>query len=177
MRCAPQNPPVSVLTKGFCDGATNFGPDKRVLRFGCAPQNPPVSVLIKGFCDGLVERGCAPRPTNFGPESALRCQDSCCTNPPLPLQAIPLPPAGNVKKRMACRAGSKDHSGPVGGKGGTVARSAGCCHEIETPAGECLRRITITRQSASYFLLAKFAKCGIVTMSTGSLSSLPRPGL
>ena len=140
MRCAPQNPPVSVLTKGFCDGATNFGPDKRVLRFGCAPQNPPVSVLIKGFCDGLVERGCAPRPTNFGPESALRCQDSCCTNPPLPLQAIPLPPAGNVKKRMACRAGSKDHSGttlPVGGKGGTVARSAGCCHEIETPAGEC----------------------------------------
>ena len=180
MRCAPQNPPVSVLTKGFCDGATNFGPDKRVLRFGCAPQNPPVSVLIKGFCDGLVERGCAPRPTNFGPESALRCQDSCCTNPPLPLQAIPLPPAGNVEKRMACRAGSKDHSGttlPVGGKGGTVARSAGCCHEIETPAGECLRRITITRQSASYFFLAKFAKCGIVTMSTGSLSSLPRPGL
>ena len=28
-----------------------------------------------------------------------------------------------------------------------------CCHEIETRAGECLRRTT--RQSASYFLLAK----------------------
>ena len=142
----------------------------------CAPQNPPVSVLTKGFCNGVGVPGVPHKPTNFGPDKgvlrfgSLRCQDPCCTNPPFP-------PAGNVKKRMACRAGSKDHSGrtlPVGGKGGTVARSAGCCHKIETPASECLRRIT--RQSASYFLLAKFAKCGIVTMSTGSLSNLQRPG-
>ena len=82
--------------------------------------------------------------------------------PGLLLHESPFPPAGNVMKRMACRAGSKDHSRrtlPVGGKRGD---------EIETPASECLRRIT--RQSASYLLLAKFAKCGIVTMSTASLS-------
>ena len=143
MRCAPQNPPVSVLTKGFCNGVGVPG----------VPHNPPISDRIKGFCD------------------------SGLSDAKTPAARIPLSPAGNVKKRMACRAGSKDHSGrtlPVGGKGGTVARSAGCCHKIETPASECLRRIT--RQSASYFLLAKFAKCGIVTMSTGSLSNLQRPG-
>ena len=142
MRCAPQNPPVSVLTKGFCNGVGVPG----------VPHNPPISDRIKGFCDSGLSDAKTPAES-------------------------PFPPAGNVKKRMACRAGSKDHSGrtlPVGGKGRTVARSAGCCHEIETPASECLRRIT--RQSASYFLLAKFAKCGIVTMSTGSLSNLQRPG-
>ena len=113
----------------------------------CAPQNPPVSVLIKGFCDGLVERGCAPRPTNFGPESALRCQDSCCTNPPLPLcpcrqspcalQAIPLRPAGNVKKRMACRAGcwiQRSFRNNIACKGKLLANA---CDEVLPPGQIC----------------------------------------
>ena len=138
--------------------STSFGPDKGVLRwFGGAWVCPKTNQFRTG------ERSQMPR---------------------LLLHESPFAPAGNPPS--PCRQ-CQETNGlpcwiqgttlPVGGKGGTVARSAGCCHEIETPAGECLRRITITRQSASYFFLAKFAKCGIVTMSTGSLSSLPRPGL
>ena len=110
LRCGgvPQNPLVSDRIQRFCDAvctpeSTSFGLQRVLQGVGVpgVPHNPPISDRIKGFCD------------------------SGLSDAKTPAARIPFPPAGNVKKRMACRAGSKDHSGrtlPVGGKGGTVAR-------------------------------------------------------
>ena len=63
MRCAPRNPPVSVLIKRFCDGVGVPGvpqspPDKRVLRCGACPESTssgPDKRVLRWF------RGTAPR--------------------------------------------------------------------------------------------------------------------
>ena len=83
MRCAPQNPPVSVLTKGFCNGVGVPG----------VPHNPPISDRIKGFCDsGLSD---AKTPAARIPLSPCRqCQET---------NGLPCWIQRSLRKNIACR--------------------------------------------------------------------------
>ena len=73
MRCAPRNPPVSVLIKRFCDGVGVPGvpqspPDKRVLRCGACPESTssgPDKRVLRWF-RGTAPRGLQKRFPNTG---------------------------------------------------------------------------------------------------------------
>ena len=71
---------------------------------------------------------------------------------------IPLSPAGNVKKRIACALDPKIIPDNIAcrGKGEHWLCCVGCCYEVETPANAC----DTGRQTASYFVLGKLPRLG-----------------
>ena len=86
---------------------------------------------------------------------------------------IPLSPAGNVKKRIACALDPKIIPDNIAcrGKGEHWLCCVGCCYEVETPANAC----DTGRQTASY--LRPGQVCEVAAVSTGNRSNVPHPGL
>ena len=88
---------------------------------------------------------------------------------------IPLSPAGNVKKRIACALDPKIIPDNIAcrGKGEHWLCCVGCCYEVETPANAC----DTGRQTASYFVLGKSVKLQQCRLATAAICRIQVCGL
>ena len=87
---------------------------------------------------------------------------------------IPLSPAGNVKKRIACALDPKIIPDNIAcrGKGEHWLCCVGCCYEVETPAN------ALRHWKANSFVLRPgqvTASVKLQLVSTGNRSNLPHP--
>ena len=88
---------------------------------------------------------------------------------------IPLSPAGNVKKRIACALDPKIIPDNIAcrGKGEHWLCCVGCCYEVETLANAC----DTGRQTASYFVLGKSVKLQQCRLATAAICRIQVCGL